>query len=230
MKPKTRTVKSPDQRRSELLATAQQLFFTKGYSATSVSDITKSMNVAKGTFYYYFDSKMELLEALVDDFTEQAMAVMSPIVEDETLKAAVKWQAVFHTGAAWKTEHRDELLVVLRAMNSPGNVLLWHKRRARALETTAPMIGRIIQQGITEGVFSTEYVEESAEIALAIMQSVNDIFTDLVLHPEKYDDRLSIARRKLGAIQDAVERVIGATPDSLPIVDELILQAWFGNA
>jgi hypothetical protein len=46
----TRIVKAPDERRSELIATAQQLFYTKGYERTSVSDIVKAVGVAQGTF------------------------------------------------------------------------------------------------------------------------------------------------------------------------------------
>lgn len=56
----TRTAKDSDERRSELIATAQQLFYSKGYESTSVSDIVKAVGVAQGTFYYYFDSKTEM--------------------------------------------------------------------------------------------------------------------------------------------------------------------------
>ena len=67
----TRNVKAPDERRSELIATAQQLFYTKGYERTSVSDIVKAVGVAQGTFYYYFGSKQAILEALVAELTAQ---------------------------------------------------------------------------------------------------------------------------------------------------------------
>ena len=43
-----RTVKDPDERRSELVTSAQQLFFSKGYENTSVSDIVGSVGVAQG--------------------------------------------------------------------------------------------------------------------------------------------------------------------------------------
>ena len=82
-----RTVKPPDVRRSELIATAQHLFYTKGYETTSVSDIIDSVGVAKGTFYYYFDSKQAILEAIIDELMDQSMAILQKIVSDETLAA-----------------------------------------------------------------------------------------------------------------------------------------------
>jgi len=66
-----RISKSPDERRSELVAAAQQLFHTKGYERTSVGDIVKAVGVAQGTFYYYFGSKQAILEALVAELTAQ---------------------------------------------------------------------------------------------------------------------------------------------------------------
>ncbi len=69
-----RISKSPDERRSELVAAAQQLFYTKGYERTSVSDIVKAVGVAQGTFYYYFGSKQAILGALVTELTAQHQA------------------------------------------------------------------------------------------------------------------------------------------------------------
>lgn len=48
-----RTTKEPEERRRELIACAQTLFYTKGYEGTSVSDIVNAVGVAQGTFYYY---------------------------------------------------------------------------------------------------------------------------------------------------------------------------------
>ena len=80
----TRIVKAPDERRSELIATAQQLFYTTGYERTSVNDIVKAVGVAQGTFYYYFDSKQAILEALVAELTAQQHVLFQDIVTDET--------------------------------------------------------------------------------------------------------------------------------------------------
>ncbi len=50
--------------RQEILAAAGELFKSKGYETTSVDDIVEAANVAKGTFYYHFEKKDDLLMAL----------------------------------------------------------------------------------------------------------------------------------------------------------------------
>lgn len=50
--------------RQDLLAAAANLFKTKGYEATSVDDIAMAADVAKGTFYYHFPAKEDLVFAL----------------------------------------------------------------------------------------------------------------------------------------------------------------------
>ena len=53
-----------DERKAALLDTARELFFTRGYAATSINDILDSQHVSKGSFYHHFESKLEVLTAL----------------------------------------------------------------------------------------------------------------------------------------------------------------------
>src|ERR1039457_3538322 len=65
-----RIVKDADVRRDELLDTELSLFLECGYERTSVEHITQTVGVAKGTFYHYFATKQDLLEHLVERFTD----------------------------------------------------------------------------------------------------------------------------------------------------------------
>ena len=82
-----RIVKVPDERRSELVATAQQLFYTKGYERTSISDIVKAVGVAQGTFYYYFDSKTAVLEAIITQIMHEIHNNPQATTADKSLTA-----------------------------------------------------------------------------------------------------------------------------------------------
>ena len=72
-----RGVKHPDVRRDELLDIALDLIMTRGFAATSVEQITNAVGVAKGTFYYYFASKDDLLAQLVGRFGDSMFANLS---------------------------------------------------------------------------------------------------------------------------------------------------------
>ena len=52
---------------------AESLFEVKGYNKTTVNDILREVNIAKGTFYYYFKSKEEVLDAVIDRYLEIAL-------------------------------------------------------------------------------------------------------------------------------------------------------------
>ena len=100
-----RTVKDTDESRSELIATAQELFFAKGYEKTSVSDIVNSVGVAQGTFYYYFGSKEAILEAVVEELVAQSLALVQPILTDQDLDAITKWNQIMQVVGNWEIEN-----------------------------------------------------------------------------------------------------------------------------
>ena len=222
-----RITKDPHERRHELIACAQQLFYSKGYERTTVGDIVDALGVAKGTFYYYFDSKLAILEAMVEKVLNQSVALLHGIVADERLPVLETWARAFQVVAAWKAERKAELLAMLQVMQMDENLLLRYKMQTRALQLLSPEIAKIIAQGVHEGVFETEFVEESAGIALSIMQGLSDPIYDLLLNPDNYDNSLALARQKLAAVEAAIERVLGAPRGSLSLIDEESFAAWF---
>ena len=72
-------------RREEILDAAQELFESKGYEQTSTTDIMKKVGIAKGTLYYHFASKEEILDALLDEMTDQMEKAARPFGEESTL-------------------------------------------------------------------------------------------------------------------------------------------------
>lgn len=49
------------EKKQRLLKSAVTLFLEKGIDETSVNDIVKDANLAKGTFYIYYKFKIEML-------------------------------------------------------------------------------------------------------------------------------------------------------------------------
>lgn len=54
-----------EKKRIALLDTAFELFTTKGFSQTSITDIVEKAGVAKGTFYLYFKDKEDIRKQLI---------------------------------------------------------------------------------------------------------------------------------------------------------------------
>ncbi len=72
-----------DERKAALLKAAKELFFTRGYAATSVNDILDTQHISKGSFYHHFESKLEVLTALCKQHQEDAADRFRSAVTDE---------------------------------------------------------------------------------------------------------------------------------------------------
>lgn len=57
-----------ERRRRQILAAAKAVFAEKGYVATTVDDIVTRIETSRGTFYNYYDDKLDIFEALVASF------------------------------------------------------------------------------------------------------------------------------------------------------------------
>lgn len=71
-----RTARGAETRR-RLLEAAEHVFSELGYHEASVSRITERAGVGQGTFYLYFDSKLDLFDELVEDLNHRVRKAMS---------------------------------------------------------------------------------------------------------------------------------------------------------
>jgi len=70
-------------KRALILDAALNLFRHYGYRRTSMEDIARAANVAKGTLYIYFKSKDELFEALARQLARNVEASLNAVIDRE---------------------------------------------------------------------------------------------------------------------------------------------------
>ena len=61
----------PEERKLSILNAAKEMFAINGYHDTSISDIIKRADIARGTFYLYFKDKREIFDALFDQLLQK---------------------------------------------------------------------------------------------------------------------------------------------------------------
>lgn len=76
--------------RGRIIKESIDLFDKKGYSKTSIQDIIDTIGVTKGTFYYYFKSKQELLMDIHLNYIKELLSEQEMILNDEYLSNKVK--------------------------------------------------------------------------------------------------------------------------------------------
>ncbi len=85
-----RTTKKPDERKDEIIQASQRLFIEKGFVETKISDIVKSIGVSQGIFYYYFNSKNEVIDKIIDRYVKKTINCALKIIKDTTLSGVEK--------------------------------------------------------------------------------------------------------------------------------------------
>ena len=218
-----RIIKKYDERRTEFLNTAQELFFTKGYEKTSVEAIIKKMRLSKGTFYYYFKSKEDLLDALIERLSEKILEEVRKIVDRDDLDAITKLNRAFAVTRSVKLENFELLKVLMKVIYDDKNIVFRFKIYRSSIEIMAPEFSKIIRQGIKEKAFNTPYPDEAARLIFEIAYTFSERIPNLILGSDKNLKNLDKAEKEFRVYENAIERIIGAEEGTVKIVNRNIL-------
>jgi hypothetical protein len=93
----------------------------------------------------------------------------------------------------------------------------------------SPMLASIIRQGITEGVMNTSFPEQMASMAFALLVSMGYAYMDLLVHNTTTHHELQRAIDLVEAYNVALERMLGAEAGTVHLVDNAVLEDWFGS-
>ena len=213
-------------RRNEILDAAQKLVYAKGYEQMSIQDILDELNISKGAFYHYFDSKQALLEAMIDHMIELAIQVITPIVNDPNLSAIAKIEKYFDSAARWKTTQKDYILSLMHSWFRDENAIVRQKVMSEGVKKITPQLAVIVQQGKEEGVFTTAYPEQVGQMVFSMINGLSDGIVEMLLSDKPTDIKLRYLEDFSLAYFEAIERLLGAKPGSLHLYDLEILKDW----
>jgi AcrR family transcriptional regulator len=221
-----RVVKDYTVRRNEILDVAQRLMVTAGYEQMTIQDILDSLGISKGAFYHYFSSKQELLEAIIERMLDDAEKLLAPLLNDSTLPALVKFERFFSSVADWKTAQKSFVLALLKVWYQDDNAIVRQKLRVTMVQHVSPLIAAIIRQGNQEGVMAASDPDQAGEVALQLVYDLSDTIGLLLLSYQSAIDSLGPIAAKIAAYTEAIERVLGARPYSLYLVDTEVMRQW----
>ncbi|WP_373482940.1 TetR/AcrR family transcriptional regulator [Acetobacterium sp.] len=192
-----KTVKEGAVRKQEILMVARELFVTKGYEQTSVNDILKIVDIAKGTFYYYFASKEEVLAAIILDIVEEGAKRAEQILKDKSvplvnrIMMAMMAQSPEFEGSE---EIRDE-------MHKVENAKLEQLYTKAMLKRMTPLLEVAVAEGVADDLFHLDYPRETIESILLLGHMLFDsniMDWEMADYPIKIQGFLANMERMLG--------------------------------
>ena len=165
-----RITKNADERRNEIVDVAEKLFKSKGYAHTTIEDIIQEIGIAKGTFYYHFASKADVMNAVVMRIVDRMVADAMRIVKDDQLTAPEKLSYII-MGEISQTSDNDDMIEELHQVD---NAQFHQKSLVESITHLTPVFAQVIEQGIEEGYFYTSYPKETVEFLLVSSQFLFD--------------------------------------------------------
>lgn len=197
-----RIVKDPIARRAEILEAAGELFQAQGYAHTTVDAIIQKVGVAKGTFYYYFKSKEEILDAYVQSIIDSRCEDYKKIAEDASLPVMEKLRHMLRG----QEQQVDEQSEWLESLHRPENRELHERLNTAIIVRIAPVLAQVIEQGNRESVLHVEDALETVQFLLAGSQ--------FLLESGIFQWGPDEQRKRTQVMQVIIERSLGAAPGS----------------
>ena len=150
-----------------ILDSMQRLMQKKDTRSISVSEIAKEAGIGKGSIYYYFKSKEEIVDAVIERSYSDAIQKAKELVQDPALDAQTKMEIIFQTC-------RDSSVELSRQeagsyMERQQSALLHQQYIYIMIRNLRPILADIIRQGNQEGTISCSSPDEVAEIVLIIL-------------------------------------------------------------
>ena len=151
--------KQPQQWRKEILDAAKELFLSKGYEETAITDIMERAGGAKGMFYRFFKGKEEVMHALGDELFFRNNPFEA--VRDRTdLNGLEKIREVLSLDRA--DEEREKINVQAIAILKDPKILAAAVAANRRVLT--PLWFALIEEGRRDGSIKTAYARELSEL------------------------------------------------------------------
>lgn len=204
-----RIIKDADERKNEILDAADTLFSKKGFDGTSISDIIEKVGVARGTIYYHFKSKEDIMDALIERHNVEMLIAAKEIANNKSISVV---RRLVQTIMAMNIEKNGNSEVIVH-MHKPQNALMHQKIQKMMLEKIPPILTEIIKDGIEQGLLDNPFPYESVEMFIAYVNTVFDNELITLTQEEMI--------RRIRAFILNFERVFGAETGSFKSMMEL---------
>jgi AcrR family transcriptional regulator len=196
--------------RADLVADARQLILSHGYANTSVNTINARAGLSKGTFYHYFKSKSDLLDAVVDQLTQEGWRNTRHAIESTTGGAIERFRRFLAAARRWRLVALPQTAEIMRAVFRPENSLLRERMREQSISLAAPALAALLEDGNREGVFEVADSAATARVFLILAYGVSDdMMREVISSTLSDEDLLAQVVARGSAFMRATESLLG---------------------
>jgi AcrR family transcriptional regulator len=197
-----RVVKDALERKNEILDVAEELFVTKGYDKTSTNDILERVDIARGTLYYHFKSKENILNAIIERINLSLIAKAKAIAKVTSISIPDRIVMTI-AGLNVDTEIGHE---IIDEVHKTQNALMHQKMQNDLVGKIVPILTGLVIEGNEQKIFNVKYPKETVDML---------ILYSCIVFDDDYDDIKENKDKRIEALLHNMECLFGAEKGSL---------------
>ena len=168
-----RSAERRESRRGTLVDAAFGVFMRKGVAASSVDDIVEAAGVAKGTFYLYFQTKDDAINAVAERVVDGVAGAVEAVATGPGLSPVDRLLSLGGSvGQVGAEPNERELIDIL---HRPENRAIHDRLMERVVARLLTTVESIVSDGITQGQFAHQDPHLAAGFVLASFTSLHDL-------------------------------------------------------
>jgi AcrR family transcriptional regulator len=160
------------ERRQQIMAAAKAVFADAGYHGASINSIIEKAQIARGTFYLYFESKSAVFDSILDEAMTDLRARIHRIeVEDKAAPAPqVQLRAQVVATLEYIVRDRPLAMLLLSAGHTPDAEAA--ERLDQFFSEVRDLLRRAFESGMEIGLLRKVHPELAAAATLGMIRGV----------------------------------------------------------
>jgi AcrR family transcriptional regulator len=157
-----------DERRSQILQAAMSCFAEKGYHLTTMDDIVAASGLSKGSIYWYYKSKKDILMAILEVAFAEIGEAAAGILEDSTVGAGERLRRFLEVSMESIAQFGELTAVFIDFWSASRHDEDFYQLMVGLYEPFLKSMVALIEEGIQSGEFRPV---NAADLAVSLMSA-----------------------------------------------------------
>lgn len=206
-------------KKRQIIEAAIICFSEKGYRGTSIQDIADALGIAKGSMYFYFKSKEDLLQSICRHYMESIVTKAQEIAESSVTPREKLTQIVTHSYEQYE-KNKGFIMILLQErfnLNEEIHELIVKVRR----------IGLIASRSIICELYGKEAEPYACDAAVMFHSFIDGYLGFVILENKQFDIEI-LAGFVINRLDELITGMIKKNSDIILGTD--ILEQWSASA
>jgi len=196
----------PDEKRERITEAAIDEFAEYSYEGASITRIVDNANIAKGSFYQYFEDKKDLFKHIIDIIGEKKLMYMTRLLKDfEKLDFFQAFREMYAAGIKFAKDN-PRLSKIGNSLIKGADVKLMQEVLGEAIPKSNEFIKGMLLRGIQRGEIAPEI---DADIVAYMLTELSISISEYFIKEMKAEDDteiLELADKMISVIENGIKK------------------------